>query len=92
MATYFGIMQQATDWLSDKGLPEEKGRAYLAPLFAGLSETALAAGPNLPFAHLAGEFATKGGLNEQVLRDFGEKGGLSALSRALDRVHQRITG
>lgn len=91
MATYFGIMQHTTDWLSAQGLPEEKGRAYLAPLFTGLSETALAAGPTLPFAHLAGEFATKGGLNEQVLRDFTEKGGLSALSLALDRVHRRIT-
>jgi len=92
MATYFGIMQQATDWLAAKGLPEEKGRAYLAPLFAGLSGTALAAGPQMPFTHFTGEFATKGGLNEQVLRDFDEKGGLSALSLALDRVHRRITG
>eukprot|EP01030_Chromulinospumella_sphaerica_P031874 gene31874-32549_t len=34
MATYFGIMHRTTEWLAENGLPEEKGRAYLTPLFA----------------------------------------------------------
>jgi len=38
------------------------------------------------------EFATAGGLNEQVLRDFKDKGGAAALTQALDRVLGRITG
>ncbi|MCI1002725.1 NAD(P)-binding domain-containing protein [Ochrobactrum sp. C6C9] len=62
MATYFGIMQRTTEWLARKGLPEEKARAYLAPLFAELSQTALAAGVDVPFNKLSREFATKGGL------------------------------
>ncbi|WP_411036997.1 pyrroline-5-carboxylate reductase [Shinella sp. BYT-45] len=92
MATYFGIMHRTTEWLAGKGLPEEKGRAYLAPLFAGLSETALSAWRDTDFIEFSREFATKGGLNEQVFKDFEENGGSRALTDALDRVLERITG
>jgi len=36
------------------------------------------------------EFATKGGLNEQVLLDFERNGGTTALTGALERVLERI--
>ncbi len=91
MATYFGIMQTTTEWLVENGLPEEKARAYLAPLFAGLSEVAMLAGSRMDFIDLSREFATKGGLNEQVLLDFDNKGGSGALKDALSRVLARIT-
>lgn len=91
MATYFGIMHQTTEWLAENGLPEEKGRAYLAPLFASLSETALLAGKDADFIDLSREFATKGGPNEQVFRDFETHGGSIALNQALDHVLKRIT-
>lgn len=91
MATYFGLMDRTTRWLAENGLPAEKGRAYLAPLFASLSGKAVAAGAHVPFIELSHEFATKGGLNEQVFRDFEEHGGSDALTHALDRVLQRIT-
>lgn len=91
MATYFGLMHRTTEWLAENGLPEEKGRAYLAPLFAGLSETALLAGKDVAFIEMSREFATKGGLNEQVFQDFDGKGGSDALRLALDRVLNRIT-
>jgi pyrroline-5-carboxylate reductase len=91
MATYFGIMQTTTEWLAENGLPEEKARAYLAPLFAGLSEVAMLAGSKADFNEISREFATKGGLNEQVLLDFDGKGGSGALKDALSRVLERIT-
>ncbi|OMQ46772.1 pyrroline-5-carboxylate reductase [Ensifer sp. 1H6] len=92
MATYFGIMHRATEWLAENGLPEEKGQAYLAPLFAGLSETALLADKEVDFIEMSREFATKGGLNEQVFRDFEENGGSRSIMLALDRVLARIRG
>ncbi len=91
MATYFGIMQTTTEWLAENGLPEEKARAYLAPLFAGLSEVAVLAGSKADFTEISREFATKGSLNEQVLLDFDGKGGSGALKDALSRVLERIT-
>lgn len=90
MATYFGTMHRATEWLAEKGLPEVKGRAYLPPLFAGLSEAAILTSRNVDFMELSGEFATKGGLNEQVFRDFERDGGSDALKRALEHVLERI--
>lgn len=92
MATYFGIMHRTAQWLSENGLPEEKARAYLAPLFVGLSNTALRDYKHVDFMGMSHEFATKGGLNEQVFRDFDVEGGSDALRLALDRVLKRITG
>lgn len=90
MATYLGIMHRTTEWLAEKGLPEEKGRAYLAPLFAGLAETAARSASDVDFIEISRDFATKGGLNEQVFHDFDGKGGTDALRQALDRVLARI--
>ncbi len=92
MASYFGIMHRTTEWLAAQGLPEEKGRAYIAPLFAELSRTALSSAPSTSFIDLSHEYATKGGLNEQVFNDFESNGGTAALHKALDRVLARITG
>ncbi len=89
MATYFGIMDRAVTWLSDNGLPEAKARAYLAPLFAELSQTAVRSDTG-SFSELSREFATKGGLNEQVFGDFERNGGCEALASALDQVLTRI--
>jgi pyrroline-5-carboxylate reductase len=91
MTTYFGLMDRTVAWLRDHGLPEDKGLAYLAPLFAQLSQTALRADTqSLP--DFSREFATKGGLNEQVFADFEKNGGSDALRQALDRVLARIRG
>jgi pyrroline-5-carboxylate reductase len=90
MATYFGIMDRVTGWLTDKGMPEKTARAYVAPLFASLSQTALKSS-EISFEDMSREFATKGGLNEQVLSDFDRDGGMAALTAALDRVLTRIT-
>ncbi|GEO14030.1 hypothetical protein MAE02_17260 [Microvirga aerophila] len=91
MASYFGTMHRTTEWLAENGLLEEKGRAYLAPLFASLSETALAAG-DMELIEISREYATRDGLNEQLSRGFEEQGGTSALKHALDGVYKRIGG
>ncbi|MCV9967627.1 pyrroline-5-carboxylate reductase [Pararhizobium sp. BT-229] len=91
MATYFGIMGRTTSWLAAKGLPEDSARDYLAALFAGLSQTVLRSN-GIPLNELSAEFATKGGLNEQVLVDFEGRGGIAALTEALEGVLRRIRG
>lgn len=91
MSTYFGIMEFTTDWLTKNGLDKAKSQAYVAPLFKSLAQWA-----NRPdvtsFGALSREFATRGGLNEQVLLDFETKGGRAALASALDQVLARIEG
>jgi pyrroline-5-carboxylate reductase len=91
MSTYFGIMEFAVDWLAQNGLDRKKGQAYLAPLFESLAQRATKAEVE-SFASLSEEFATKGGLNEQVLANFEKNGGRTALTGALDGVLARIEG
>lgn len=91
MSAYFGIMKAATDWLVDRGLSQQKARSYVAPMFASLSQSA-ASEPLVSFEDLRRSFATKGGLNEQVLQDFEKFGGTEALKKSLDRVLTRIRG
>lgn len=89
MSTYFGIMETVAGWLEKSGLERAKGHAYIAPLFASLAQKAT--GPSgEPFSTLSREFATRGGLNEQVLSDFEKNGGIAALTAALDGVLARI--
>jgi pyrroline-5-carboxylate reductase len=91
MGTYFGILDRTTGWLAGQGMPEDKARAYLAPLFLSLAQTAVKHG-GMPLAGLRQEFSTKGGLNEQVFEDFDQTGGTRALTVALDRIMLRIRG
>ncbi|MBB3659808.1 pyrroline-5-carboxylate reductase [Rhizobium sp. BK650] len=91
MSTYFGVMEITTAWLEENGLERSKAQAFLAPLFESLARRANN-GLGIEFADLCGEFATKGGLNEQVLNDFRTKGGQTSLQDALDRVLARIEG
>ena len=85
MGTYYGLLERVTDWLVAKGLPEDKARDSLVPLFKSLSQVAHAA-PHASFSELREAHSTKGGLNEQVFTDFEAKGGSEALLHALDRV------
>ncbi|QFY62983.1 pyrroline-5-carboxylate reductase (plasmid) [Rhizobium grahamii] len=91
MSTYFGVMDMAATWLEANGLDANKAGAFLAPLFESLAQRANVPGVH-DFTELSNEFATKGGLNEQVLVDFENAGARTGLHRALDRVFARIEG
>ncbi|WP_331376302.1 pyrroline-5-carboxylate reductase [Sinorhizobium chiapasense] len=91
MGTYFGILDRATSWMAQKGMASEKARAYLAPLFARLAQTAVRTGQT-PLDILRREFSTPGGLNEQMFEDFHRSGGSQALIGALERVLERVRG
>ena len=91
MGSYFGILDTATKWLVGEGVDPEKSRAYLGQLFIGLGNT-LDHNRDKEFAALQEGHSTRGGLNEQVWRDFCEKGGDAALTQAISKVFDRITG
>lgn len=90
MGSYFGILELAQGWLVDEGLPEAAARSYMAGLFANLGR--VAEGSSKTFADLREEYSTRGGLNEQVFRVFGEEGGTEALRVALGQVLTRVRG
>ena len=91
MGTYFGLLEGVADWFSEKGMPAEITRAYVARLFASLSDIATKS-PDKPLSTLRREYSTRGGLNEQLFQEFADSGGLDALKAALQKVHRRIRG
>ncbi|QEL22994.1 pyrroline-5-carboxylate reductase [Bosea sp. F3-2] len=91
MGTYFGILESAERWLTESGVPSLQAHAYLRQLFTGLAY-ATAVSPNAAFAELRSEFSTKGGLNEQIFRDFQGSGGTAALEGALAGALARVRG
>lgn len=90
MGSYFGLLETVQGWLVAQGLPETAARSYMAGLFANLGR--VAASRTTDFSTMREEHSTKGGLNEQVFRNFVEGGGTAALTQALDRVLARIGG
>ena len=89
MGTYFGILERATDWLASQGIPDQKARDYLISLFASLGKVS-AKSAERPPGDLRREFSTRGGLNEQLFREFDQGGGSEALTSALASVLRRI--
>lgn len=89
-ASYFKYLETIHSWLKDNGVDEAKGRAYIASLFGALGQ-APETTPDASFAHLAQDYATRGGINEQVLRELTEHGTFEKFRESLGGIHQRIT-
>jgi pyrroline-5-carboxylate reductase len=90
-AAYFTYLDTTHEWLSTHGVPGATGRAYVAALFRALAKAPDHA-PHLAFRELAGEYATRGGINEQVLELLTARGVFDSLREGLDAIHRRITG
>jgi pyrroline-5-carboxylate reductase len=90
MAAYFAFADGAASWLARNGIPAEQARDYIAGIYAGLSDVSLEK-PARSFHELAADHATRGGINEQVLRHLTEHGALEQFAAALDGVMRRVT-
>jgi pyrroline-5-carboxylate reductase len=87
LAGFFAYLATQTAWLQQRGIAAEDARRYVAATYAGaLGQLEGGAG----FEELAAEYATPGGVNEQVERELREAGAYAALDRALDGAHRRL--
>jgi pyrroline-5-carboxylate reductase len=89
MASYFTFAEEIAAWLTRHGVPAVDARRYVGTVFQGLGNIA-ATTQEHSLAALAGEFATRGGINEQVVAHLKERGAFDALSEGLDSVLQRM--
>lgn len=89
IASYFAFAQSITTWLEQHGIPQAEARNYLAQMFSGLAAAALSA-PGLSFESLAADYATRGGINEQVLIHLTRRGVFDTIAEGLDAVMLRI--
>jgi len=89
MAPYFTMAEEIASWLTRHGVPAPDARRFVAAAFQGLGNIAVAS-PEHSLAALAGEFATRGGINEQVVAHMKKRGAFAAVSEGLDAVLQRM--
>ena len=89
-ATYFKYLDTLHGWLQGHGVADPTARDYVAALFKALAHAPEAA-PDADFMHLAQEYATRGGINEQVLRELTDRKLFETFAESLDGVHRRIT-
>ncbi len=88
MATYFGCLETAAQWMVDHGAEYGRARTYLSEVFFGLAQTAIKS--HATFETLVGAHSVPQGLNEQAYRVFAGSGGTDALVAAMDSVATRI--
>jgi pyrroline-5-carboxylate reductase len=89
MAPFFGFAGEIAGWMARHGIPAQDAYRYVAQIFLGLSDIAVRERVH-DFTDLAGEFATRGGINEQAARHLRDSGALAEVSAALDAVLQRL--
>jgi pyrroline-5-carboxylate reductase len=90
-ATYFTYLDTIHAWLKEHGVAEAKARDYIAALYRALGN-APGMTPGASFMLLAEDYATRGGLNEQVLREMTGRGMFEAFGESLDGAYRRLMG
>jgi len=88
LSGFFEYLHTQSVWLEGHGIGAEDARSYVAATYAGALGQ-LDRGE--PFATLADEYATPGGVNEQVARELREAGAYATLREALDRAYGRLS-
>ena len=90
-ASYFKYLDTIHSWVRSQGVETGKARDYITSIFKALANAPDTA-PEADFLHLSQDYATRGGINEQVLRELTERGMFDAFAESLRRVHRRVAG
>jgi pyrroline-5-carboxylate reductase len=88
-ASYFKYLDTIDRWLKDHGVADAKAHDYVATIFQALGNAPQTM-PGADFMHLAQDYATRGGINEQILRELTAGKVFDAIAESLDGVHRRI--
>jgi pyrroline-5-carboxylate reductase len=91
LAAHLAYLDTISRWLARRGIAQTDATRYVAAVFGGLSETLLQSPPS-DFGTLADEYATAGGLNEQLLTALRGAGMFEVVNHALDEVADRLEG
>ena len=89
MAPFYELLNVLSSWLVIKGVRRDKAQKYITSLFLALSEDAvLNSMKHLKF--LVKESQTKGGLNEQGLKELKKGGFYRSSQKTLNSILQRL--
>ena len=89
MAPFYELLNILSSWLVSKGVRKDKAQKYITSLFVALSEDAvLNSKKDLKF--LVKESQTKGGLNEQGLKELKKAGFYRSSQKTLNSILKRL--
>jgi len=89
ISPYYRLMEETCRWCIDKGAAPEIAAEYTASMYHSLAAMTVGAGKD-PFAEMAKEAATPGGLNEMAAAMMEDDGVYLSLRKALDAIWQRF--
>jgi pyrroline-5-carboxylate reductase len=89
VSSFLAFAESIASWVARQGVPQAMARDYVARIFSGLSDEAVAA-PERSFQSLGEDHATVGGINEQLLNHLRHGAIFETLSQGLDAVMKRI--
>lgn len=90
-ATYFRNLETIHGWLVGRGVEGGKARDYVVSIYKALANAPDTL-PQADFAELSRDYATRGGVNEQLVRELETRKVFDAFAQSLDSVHRRIVG
>jgi pyrroline-5-carboxylate reductase len=91
IAPFFNFLATQADWAARNGVAPDTARAYAVAMAEALAIVAASPGAPPP-TELAIHAQTKGGLNEQVMRELAAKGWFDHVASALDGILRRLQG
>jgi pyrroline-5-carboxylate reductase len=89
LAGFFEYLAVQTSWLEGRGIPAPDARRYVGATFAGALGSLQQ--DEAGFTELASEYATPGGVNEQVREELRAIGAYDQLKLALDGALVRLS-
>jgi pyrroline-5-carboxylate reductase len=89
MAPFYEQLHMVAGWLAANGVPIDPAASYTSQLYAAWGRVATAHTGDLPALRDAAQ--TRGGLNEQALRQLNETDHYRSLRTALDAILRRLT-
>ncbi|AZN97242.1 F420-dependent NADP oxidoreductase [Mesorhizobium sp. M9A.F.Ca.ET.002.03.1.2] len=89
-ATYFKYLDTIHGWLKGHGVADARARDYIVTLYKALAN-APETTPDTGFMHLAEDYATRGGINEQIFRELTARNVFDIFAESLDGVYRRIS-
>jgi pyrroline-5-carboxylate reductase len=90
-AWIFALMEKAVDWTAGQGVPAGTARRLFAQTVRGAAAMTLVQEES-SLSQILSTLATPGGISEQGLTIFEERGSLAAWIEALEAVGRRMRG
>ena len=89
MAPFYEMLKIQSDWLVKKGVSRDKAQKYITSLFVALSEDSVI-NSKKDLKYLVAESQTRGGLNEQGVKELRKSGYYKSLEKSLNSILKRL--